>query len=120
MTTQQSQEDSLRRDFLNEEVSGILFIRNYMELQCDNKRIQFFAYPTIHTAEGVFRFGDRGVCQNFIDLIGQVIVEITSEEGVRSRFVFDSGLVVEVRRKDSPTGETFATVVPPDGFAEYY
>lgn len=92
--------------FIGEEVSGILFIRDYIELQCEEKRIHFFSNPVIVQESIRYSFPEKSSYSAFVDLVGKTIKAITLSDGIYT-FMFDNGVAIEVQEAGGIGGETF-------------
>lgn len=86
----------LEETLVGREVSGVLFIRSYIEIQCDGINIQFFSEPIL-VQDGIrYGFKNKGSCQYFIELIGKKITHVTLFNTVYV-FSFHDDVKVEVQ-----------------------
>lgn len=102
--------DFLREVFLNEEVSGILFIRDYLEIQCEDKHLQITSTLEIshNGSSSVFDRPDSYAL--LAGLINHNIIKI-SLKNEHYIFLFDDKSRVRVKRFGDPHSITGGVVL---------
>jgi hypothetical protein len=113
------QTELLKSTFIDREVSGILFIRDYIEIQCEFEyKIQLFAPVRVVDDEGEVNLEDRKFACRLLAIIGSRFVGI-SFDGEDYRFSFSNDLSLLVKRSGDVSGETGAIVETRYGFSEF-
>ncbi|SNS74062.1 hypothetical protein SAMN05216276_10159 [Streptosporangium subroseum] len=79
--------DSLLSALIGEEMSSVIFIRDYVQLDFDGPKLSLFSWPQIAVDSTVRLMGDPGYRDTLCALIGHAVLAATEDT--------DTGLVVD-------------------------
>ncbi len=101
-------------DLLGEELSGIAFVRDYVELLFDGPILRALADPTVTTRHGVHVFPEVGSRDALCSLIGRAVAR-ADELDDRLSLTFDAGATVEIPRVSPSADPEIAHLIAIDG-----
>jgi hypothetical protein len=105
--------DSLLDRLAGEELSSVIFVRDYAQFDFNGPRLSTYVWPLVEAAGPVAherRFGDQGYRDALCELIGRTVTEVcdSPDNGVVIRF--DQGALVINPEPDDLQGPEIATL----------
>jgi len=92
--------DEFARGLLGEELSGVTFVRDYLQLQFNPPPILNALTPvTLTTASASATLGERDFANLLIGQIGKSVRAVECQESNALRLIFEDGSVVSVSLK---------------------
>jgi hypothetical protein len=104
----------IRDNFLGQEVSAILLIRDYIEIQFDGPNLQFMATPYLLKDNIAYRFPHGESLHKFRELIGSSLLHVLHERN-KFEFHFSNSSIVECVEEGGTGFETFFANATPQG-----
>ncbi len=92
---------------LSEDLSGVVFVRDYLQLQFNPPpTLNVYSACRVVTAESTATFGDTGFANLIISQIGKDVVEVMEQaEVVIVGFADGTRIEIPTTGSDSPSGE---------------
>jgi hypothetical protein len=89
------------------ELSAVVFVRDYVQLQFDGPILTAITLPVIVTAAGPVRAGERGYRDALCEQIGKEIssVSITENDSIKITLFDNSTIVISLRPEDYRSAE---------------
>ena len=87
-----AQEQMVLVQLLNQQVSAVVFVQDYLQLNFDGKRLTVNVWPKLVTDGHELTFGETGYRDALCSLIGRTVVD-TSESETELVLKFDVGRV---------------------------
>lgn len=72
----------------NEQLSSVIFVQDYLQLDFDGQRLTCYIWPQIFVAEDKYEFGESEYRNKLCGLISKVIKEVTVKDSISLEFVF--------------------------------
>ncbi|MFE3448741.1 hypothetical protein ACFXJ8_07370 [Nonomuraea sp. NPDC059194] len=86
--------DSLLPALVGEEMSSVIFVRDYVQLDFDGPRLSLFVWPRVITDSTVWSMGDPGYRDALCALIGHTVLAATEDAGAGLVVDFGCGAVL--------------------------
>lgn len=101
------------RDIIDEQLSAVSFVQDYVELHFDGPILRVYTSPTISTDGRQFRFPDAQSRDALCSAIGNIVRDVVIEEHSHIVICFSSGREITVPIKETgytlPEAFTFQT-----------
>lgn len=81
---------------LNNKLSAVVFVMDYLQLQFDGPTLNFYIWPTVLKSMLSYKFGDVGYRDQLCSLITSVVQEIHIKEEDLFTIIFHDGNKIEV------------------------
>ncbi len=113
MTTPES---SMLKRLENEQLSAVVFVQDYMQLQFNGPCLTTYAWPTIRDSASTFGRKTPGYRDAMCGLIGSVVDQTAEEANDKLVIRFSSGTSLQVSLKESDReGPEAAMLQDPSG-----
>jgi hypothetical protein len=89
----------LLNTLVNEKLSSVEFVMDYIQLHFDGITSTFYAFPEIHTASVLYTIRDHDYRNRICALIGQKVTAIKFEEEQTFDILFENGWKVHLSLK---------------------
>ncbi|WP_199486538.1 hypothetical protein [Actinomadura logoneensis] len=86
--------DSLLLALIGQEMTSVIFVRDYLQLDFDGPRLSLFVWPQVTTDAQARQIGDPGYRDSLCSLIGHPVRAIDENPGTGLALHFDSGSIV--------------------------
>lgn len=109
-------ESSVLKRLENEQLSAVVFVQDYIQLQFDGPCLTVYVWPTIRNAANALDRKSPGYRNALCDLIGCVVDRTSEEESEKLVMHFMNGATLEVSLKESDReGPEAAMLQDPSG-----
>src|SRR6266481_10091302 len=81
-------------DLVEEPLSQVRFVMDYIQLAFDAAVITCFSYPTIYLGNSIYTFPDSGSRDALCELIGQKTIDVSLIEDVDISVTFEKGKII--------------------------
>jgi hypothetical protein len=103
--------DDINAIFRNEEISAIAFVRDYVEICCEERVLRIFSSLSLTKNGSRFQFPDTSAIVPLVSLIGETIVRVLKTEDAFT-LTTREGSAVQIPIGKSVSGETLMVSVP--------
>jgi hypothetical protein len=84
---------------LGQELSGVAFVRDYIQLQFDDRGLTAVTLPTVASKGGTHLSGMPGYRDSLCERIGHMVVDARMREDEGIELKFDDGSVISISLK---------------------
>lgn len=90
------------RSLVGRELSGVVFIRDYIQLQFDDRGLTAVTLPIVIASGQAYSLGMQGYRDALCERIGQRVADASSREGeeIKLKFADGSAISISLREQD--------------------
>jgi hypothetical protein len=87
---------------VGQELSGVVFVRDYIQLQFDDRGLTAVTLPTVVSKGGTYLSGMPGYRDSLCERIGHIVVDarMREDEGIELKFDDESVIAISLKRED--------------------